>query len=124
MTQSYVGKRTLSKGIGGVIRRFAYSSFKFYAFGCRGRVSRRTAPGGTSFCAVAMVQDVVIPVGKGWAAPACCSPLIKAGDLPRRARLAGQCQNGLLQVANAGEVTWDAVARIDCGKPAENGALL
>jgi hypothetical protein len=45
MTQSYVGKRTLSKGIGGVIRRFAYSSFKFYAFGCRGRVSRRTAPG-------------------------------------------------------------------------------
>ena len=73
MAQSYVGKRTLSKGIGRVIRRFAYSSFKSYAFGCRGRVSAQLdglLRAATSFnCAVAIMQDVLVLWGRG-AAPA------------------------------------------------------
>jgi hypothetical protein len=72
MAQSYVGKRTLSKGIGRIIRRFAYSSFKFYAFGYRGRVSTQLdglLPAATSFCAVAMMQDVLVLWGRGGRLP-------------------------------------------------------
>jgi hypothetical protein len=73
MAQSYVGKRTLSKGIGRVIRRFACSSFKSYAFGCRGRVSAQLdglLRAATSFnCAVAMMQDVLVLWGRGGRLP-------------------------------------------------------
>lgn len=39
LAQSSVGKRSISKGIGGGIRRFAYSPFKSHVFGASERVS-------------------------------------------------------------------------------------